>query len=84
MKETIGAADLANEFIIKVENKWVTDQMDHVEKMRYRAEKSNTLIAHHEYESAQEMLTNEIARLIPSKKIANGKNAPDSNTGSRD
>lgn len=84
MKEALSVVDRANEFIIKVENKWVIDQMDHVEKMRVRAEKSNTLIAHRECESAEEMLNNEIARLIPRKKIANGKTTPDSDTGSRD
>lgn len=53
----------ANQVVVKTEVKYLNDLSSHVEKMKQRAEKSNTTIAWNEYHSAYEYYLQELARL---------------------
>lgn len=52
----------ANDIVVHAESRHIREMNEYVEKMRIRAEKSNTQIAWNEYHSAQQQLLNEIIR----------------------
>lgn len=68
MKESALVIEKAEEFVIKVEDKWVLDQWQTVEQLEKRARGSNTLVAWNEYLSAQKRLALELERLEPNER----------------
>jgi len=57
--------EAANDFVNRIEDQWVSQQFETVNQMKRRAEGSKTLNAQKEYESADNSLSREIARLTP-------------------
>ena len=57
--------EVANDFVNKTEDEWVTQRFVDLEELKERAEGSNTTQAWNEYEHADDVLSQEIKRLTP-------------------